>query len=58
MQQPVSYVWLHIVVMHNCKMVFQQVHIRSTNVDRTLMSAEAQLAGFFPPQGDQVLYNM
>lgn len=30
------------------------VFIRSTDVDRTLMSAEADLAGLFPPSQDQV----
>lgn len=31
-----------------------QVFIRSTDFDRTLMSAEANLAGLYPPAGRQM----
>lgn len=32
----------------------ERVHVQSTDVDRTIMSAQLTLAGLFPPQGSEV----
>lgn len=32
----------------------KEVHVQSTARDRVIMSAQSQLTGLFPPEGDQV----
>ncbi|XP_017797809.1 PREDICTED: prostatic acid phosphatase-like [Habropoda laboriosa] len=34
-----------------------EIYIQSTNLDRTLMSAEAHLAGLYPPVGNQIWWD-
>lgn len=38
----------------NQSYIHTQVHIRSSDVERCLQSAESQLAGFYPPSGYQI----
>lgn len=40
--------------MENDRYSAENIYIQSTDVDRTLMSAESNMAGLFPPEDNQI----
>ncbi|XP_031767348.1 prostatic acid phosphatase-like isoform X2 [Galleria mellonella] len=51
--------WLRQRYSHLLSTEFEptELHVRSTDVDRTLMSAQANLAGMYPPSGNSIWDN-